>query len=1040
MAKVTFDRLFDFTKVSGINQGTAAIEKLDKVYIKLIKDSEKGRTATVKSMNDIEKAAKPLSDQLNKLSSAIKKEREEILLIAENSSKLVQVKEALKGKTIKLTGSIDNLKKEQAKFNEKARETQRLVREEAKLRAKLSTVTGTQSKKVAELRVEVANANKATRQAAKESLKLVTIYEKESKRLIVLRDNHRKLALEQGVSSTAAKLAAKEHNNLKNKLLQIDDATGNYVRRIGGYRQALGGLTAGFRQLASALGFAGIIFGIIAVFRDAFRTLRDFDKELTNLSAIAGKSKREMKGVSDEIKRIGRTSVNTALDVAKTATALISLGKSRSEVIDLLKPVNDLSIALRAPADAAGELLIKTLNAFGESSESAQEFADIIAKIRASTALDFEKIKDALGFLAPTAKAAGLSFARTGAILGVLVDNGIKAARAGRLMSSSFLRLAEKGLTLQQALIKLNEVQSTTSNELILLRESSSLFGKESAALGLILASNIDNIDKYNQAFDDAGGTLDELTEKQLTSLDSQLKILNATWDDFILGIDSGEGAVAGLVKSLVLGGIAIIDFFNKVNNLGRNTFEAFEDGIKTGELMADMLGNDLSPSIEQTTKELKAAKEALDFWNLVAADVDHETAVFANEIARLEGVLSSLTDAEEKNARILKEKEKAEAKLVAIAKKEIELNKQRTAALAELNIKFEEGTISIKQMQAAIDEFDFNAEARALSNLNDEIDDLINSGGAIADFADEDARALKDATDQAEDYYETILDGEEKSALIRQTVFDSAEILGNQFFTNNQIRLDNEIKALQDQKAQELALVGDNAEAKAQIEAKFAAKEKQIRRKQAQDNKNQALFNIAINTAQAILQAIAQFGPPPSPAGIAGIAAAGIIGAVQAAAVISQPLPAFEKGGIMERTGLAQVSEKGPELIVGPKGNISLTGDKGPELREVEGGSQILTNTITERILSLSGKSAEDNNESSAKLINIINDERNGIITRQFAKIIGKENDFLADEIKKAIEGLPVHVWDVRHSRLVDTMVQGNSKHNDWQKINSNR
>ena len=240
--------------------------------------------------------------------------------------------------------------------------------------------------------------------------------------------------------------------------------------------------------------------------------------------------------------------------------------------------------------------MIQTLNAFGKSSDSAQEYADIIAKIRSSTALDFERIKDALGFLAPTANAAGISFEQTGAVLGTLVDNGIKAARAGRLMSSSFLKLADQGLTLEAALLQLNEVQTTTSDELILLRKSSELFGKESAALGLILASNIDKVEGYTKSFEDAGGTLDDLTSKQLESLDSKIKILNSTWEDFVLGIESGEGAIASLTKNLIQGGIAIIDFFNKVNNLGRNTMDFFEEGVETGKLMADRLGNDLAP------------------------------------------------------------------------------------------------------------------------------------------------------------------------------------------------------------------------------------------------------------------------------------------------------------------------------------------------------------------------------------------------------------------------------------------------------------
>ena len=234
-------------------------------------------------------------------------------------------------------------------------------------------------------------------------------------------------------------------------------------------------------------------------------------------------------------------------------------------------------------------LLIQTLNAFGESSKSANKYANIIANVRASTALDFERIKDALGFLAPTANAAGVSFEKTGAILGVLVDNGIRAARAGRLMSSSFLKLAEEGLTLEDALTDLNKVQQSTTDELVILEKSSSLFGKESAALGLILASNIEKVDDYTSAFEKSDGVLKKLTNTQLESLANKTKILDSAWTEFILSIEDGTGvigraasSVIGLATSIVNLGSSLGDYLQGEN--------PFEEGVKYAKSFASTL------------------------------------------------------------------------------------------------------------------------------------------------------------------------------------------------------------------------------------------------------------------------------------------------------------------------------------------------------------------------------------------------------------------------------------------------------------------
>jgi len=110
----------------------------------------------------------------------------------------------------------------------------------------------------------------------------------------------------------------------------------------------------------------------------------------------------------------------------------------------------------------------------------------------------------------------------------------------------------------------------------------------------------------------------------------------------------------------------------------------------------------------------------------------------------------------------------------------------------------------------------------------------------------------------------------------------------------------DAELAELDAKMQQELNVEGTTAEQKKQIEEKFAQQkyqvqleafnaEEKIRKQQFMRDKAIKLGQIAIDTASAIVKAIAQFGPPPSPAGIAGIASASIIGITQALAVANQ-------------------------------------------------------------------------------------------------------------------------------------------------------
>jgi hypothetical protein len=92
----------------------------------------------------------------------------------------------------------------------------------------------------------------------------------------------------------------------------------------------------------------------------------------------------------------------------------------------------------------------------------------------------------------------------------------------------------------------------------------------------------------------------------------------------------------------------------------------------------------------------------------------------------------------------------------------------------------------------------------------------------------------------------------------------------------------------------------GLTADQRTAIEQKFAqqkynvqlkAFEQEEKIKKAQFNREKALrlAQVGIDTASAIVKGIAQFGPPPSPAGIAAIASASLIGITQAMAIMNQ-------------------------------------------------------------------------------------------------------------------------------------------------------
>ena len=125
--------------------------------------------------------------------------------------------------------------------------------------------------------------------------------------------------------------------------------------------------------------------------------------------------------------------------------------------------------------------------------------------------------------------------------------------------------------------------------------------------------------------------------------------------------------------------------------------------------------------------------------------------------------------------------------------------------------------------------------------------------------------------------------------------------------------RLQSQIEGLEAEKEAQLRNTELTAAQRQRIEERTQNEIKKARLKQAQNDKAAALFSAGINVAKAITEVLGK-----SPFLIALVAAAG---AAQIAAIASQPLPKFEKGGLvggrLHRDGGTLIEAERGEMII---------------------------------------------------------------------------------------------------------------------------
>lgn len=225
----------------------------------------------------------------------------------------------------------------------------------------------------------------------------------------------------------------------------------------------------------------------------------------------------------------------------------------------------------------------------------------------------------------------------------------------------------------------------------------------------------------------------------------------------------------------------------------------------------------------------------------------------------------------------------------------EAEYNKQKEAnvnkAIEDTDVRLKYNLLRIRQEQGQNDQALKMEQNAQIGALEDKINTERDAGRETIDLELE-LQAMKDEIRKSELDKEKELAAQKKA--IREAEFNLSASFVNGLLQINSNAITKELYDLQQKQAYELQMAGDNADARAVIQNKYAKEEAALKTRQAKADKQAGLFNVAINTAQAVAKAIAispeTFGLPFSAFALAQ-------GAIQAGVIASKPIPKYKKG-----------------------------------------------------------------------------------------------------------------------------------------------
>jgi len=292
-----------------------------------------------------------------------------------------------------------------------------------------------------------------------------------------------------------------------------------FFSTIGGNIKTIARFYGSFLLLSTAIKF------LQEVFINSSKRAIKFEKALGDLAAVAGLTNEELSRIeSTALKVAGSTSLTT-LEVVELQKTLAKLGSSVTEIEDLTRPIAQLAQALGEEPGGVASALKKTLNVFGETSDQADKFANIMTGAVNESALSLQDLGTGLQYVGPLAKQTGLSFQETSALLGILADNGFKASRAGTGLRQFLITAAKDGRPF-------NEFLDAAAEKNIGLTRAVEEFKKTGASQALVILDNVDAFRELAKELDD----LDRLfyaNAKQMGTNQGALDLLSSAYDNF---------------------------------------------------------------------------------------------------------------------------------------------------------------------------------------------------------------------------------------------------------------------------------------------------------------------------------------------------------------------------------------------------------------------------------------------------------------------------------------------------------------------------
>ena len=199
--------------------------------------------------------------------------------------------------------------------------------------------------------------------------------------------------------------------------------------------------TKGMKVAATAI--TGTTTALAGVATAAIKVGSDFEAQMSRVQAISGATGDELESLKNQAIQLGADTAFSAKEAAEGMENLAAAGFTTTEIMDAMPGMLNLAAAAGEDLAASSDIAASTLRGFGLEASDAAHVADVLAENANRTNSSVAETGEAMKYVAPLARAAGISMEETAAAIGIMANAGIQGSQAGTTLRGALSRLSK---------------------------------------------------------------------------------------------------------------------------------------------------------------------------------------------------------------------------------------------------------------------------------------------------------------------------------------------------------------------------------------------------------------------------------------------------------------------------------------------------------------------------------------------------------------------------------------------------------------------